>query len=84
MVPFVQHQFALTNAKAVWYGGLVFACQGVIAVFQQGAVKLLLKRLALYYLFSLYSAFKSGKFTCKRLRVRIVSPIMCAEFVPNL
>ena len=62
MVPFVQHQFALTNAKAVWYGGLVFSCQGIIAVFQQGAVKLLLKRLAFDYQFLLYSPHKCEYF----------------------
>ena len=45
MTPFVQHQFALTRAKAVFYSGLVFTVQGAIAIVQQFSVKFLSRRL---------------------------------------
>ncbi|XP_065058261.1 major facilitator superfamily domain-containing protein 8-like isoform X2 [Rhopilema esculentum] len=42
--PFVQHQFSLTRAKAVWYGGIVFTCQGLIGICQQGVLRFLVLR----------------------------------------
>eukprot|EP00112_Aurelia_sp_Birch-Aquarium-sp1_P005248 Seg1595.3 transcript_id=Seg1595.3/GoldUCD/mRNA.D3Y31 product="Major facilitator superfamily domain-containing protein 8" protein_id=Seg1595.3/GoldUCD/D3Y31 len=42
--PFIQHQFALTRALAVWYSGLIQMSTGIIAFMQQGILKLLLKR----------------------------------------